>query len=73
MGFWEVILILGALAIFSEMYCARLKTRERVEQQGTQMDGLAERLDKIEARIANLETLVIDKHKHQQFEQALDP
>ncbi len=72
MGFWEVILILGALGIVSEMYRARLKTRERVKQQGTQMDGLAERLDRMEARIANLETLVIDQHKHQQFDRALD-
>lgn len=72
MGFWEVILVLGVLAIVSEMYRARLKTRERVKQQGTQMDTLDARLEKMEARIANLETLVLEGQKHQEFDRALD-
>jgi len=71
MGMWDMIAIVVGLGVVSEMYSARLKAKTRWREQGEYVEGLADRLAKIERRLANLETLVVDREKHAAFEEAL--
>jgi len=71
MGMWDMIVIVVGLGVVSEMYRARLKAKTRWREQGEYVEGLAGRLEKIERRLANLETLVLDREKRAAFEEAL--
>ena len=70
MNLWTAIVAIVVVATISEMYKARLKIR-RHQTEGS-LDEIMRRLDRLEERIANLETLVLEREKHRKFEDLVD-
>ncbi len=66
MSFWTAIVIIVAIGSFAEVYRARLKTGAREVEK--LLESLTERMARIEERMANLETIVLEKEKERKFE-----
>lgn len=71
MSFWTFCAFAVAVGVISEMYRARLKTKVKISQANQESEDIIGRLDRMEQRIANLETIVIDREKHREFDQSL--
>ncbi len=67
---WLVVLCLGCMALGNYYSLERMKLEKRLRREGEDepMKDLVQRLDKIERRMANLETIVLDREKQQEFE-----
>jgi hypothetical protein len=66
MSFWTAIVIIVAIGAFSEVYRSRLKAGYRgVEKL---LEEQAQRMTRVEERMANLETIVLEKEKERKFE-----
>ena len=66
MGLWTAIVIIVAIGTFSEAYRARLKAGSKEFE--TYLEQLTQRMARIEERMANLETIVLEKEKERGFE-----
>ena len=65
MGFWTAIVIMMAIATLGEVYRSRLKARNN--RPDPEIARLAKGMATLEARMANLETIVLEKEKSDRF------
>ena len=65
MSFWTAIVIIVAIGTLSEIYRARLKTN--AEKSEAYFKDLAQRMARLEDRMANLETIVLERERTKQF------
>ena len=65
MSFWTAIVIIVAISALSQIFRARLKATEEKSEAST--NNLVQRLTRLEDRIANLETIVVDKERAEKF------
>ena len=65
MSFWTAAVIIVAITTFGTLYRARIKAR--AHQSGETSDSLLQRIESLEERMANLETIVLEKEKAKQF------
>ncbi len=66
MGFWTAVVIIVAIGTFAEVYRARLKAGSKEVEK--LLENQVERMARIEERMANLETIVLEKEKERKFE-----
>jgi len=66
MSFWTAIVIIVAIGAVSAVYRARIKAGSDKSEE--LFDSLSERVDRMEERMANLETIILDKEKAGKFE-----
>ncbi len=66
MGFWTAIVIIVAIGTFSEVYRVRLKAGSKEIEK--LLEQLTQRMTRIEERMANLETIVLEKEKERKFD-----
>ena len=65
MSFWTAAVIIVAITTFGAIYRARMKTDARKSNEIS--ETLLQRIDRLEERMANLETIVLEKEKAKQF------
>lgn len=65
MSFWTALVIIVAISALSQIFRARLKSTE--EKSEASVNNLVQRVSRLEDRIANLETIVIDQQRAQKF------
>ena len=65
MSFWTAIVIIVAIGTISEIYRARLKAHAGKAEESYQK--LTQRMASLEERMANLETIVLEKEKSRKF------
>ena len=66
MSFWTAIVIIVIIGTVSRMYITRLKSRD---WHTSDIAGeLEKRLEKLEIRMANIETIILDKEKADRFD-----
>ena len=65
MSFWTAIVIIVAISALSQIFRTRLKATE--EKSEASAKNLVQRVTRLEDRIANLETIVVDQEKAQKF------
>ena len=65
MSFWTAIVIIVAIGALSQIFRARLKATEEKSEASTK--NLVQRVTRLEDRIANLETIVVDKERAEKF------
>ena len=65
MSFWTAVVIIVAISALSQIFRARLKATEEKSEAST--NNLVQRVIRLEDRIANLETIVVDQEKAQKF------
>ncbi len=65
MSFWTAAVIIVAITTFGTLYRARIKAK--ANQSGETSDSLIQRIERLEERMANLETIVLEKEKAKQF------
>ena len=65
MSFWTAIVIIVAISALSQVFRARLKATEEKSEASTK--NLVQRVTRLEDRIANLETIVVDKERTEKF------
>ena len=65
MSFWTAAVIIVAIVTFGGVYQSQMKTRTKITDE--RFNELLDRLDRLEERMANLETLVLEKENAKQF------
>ncbi len=65
MSFWTAAVIIVAITTFGTLYRAHIKAN--AHQTGENTEALLQRIERLEERIANLETIVLEKEKAKQF------
>jgi hypothetical protein len=65
MSFWTAAVIIVAIVTFGGVYRSRMKTGTKITDES--FHDLLGRIDRLEERMANLETLVLEKEKAKQF------
>ena len=65
MGFWTAIVLLVAIGTVSEVYRAKLKANANESEKI--FEKMAERVGRLEERMANLETIVLEREKNERF------
>jgi len=65
MGFWTAVVLIVAIGTVSEMYSVRFK--KSAKQSKSLIDELSVRLATMEERMANIETIVLEKEKDRDF------
>ena len=65
MNFWTAAVIIAAIVTFGGVYRSRMKAGTKATDES--LHDLLRRLDRLEERMANLETLVLEKEKAKQF------
>lgn len=65
MSFWTAIVAIVAIVTLSEMYRARLKTGLRKSEE--RFEDLSQRMGRLEERMSNIETIVVDREKQDHF------
>ena len=65
MSFWTAAVIIVAIGALSKIFTDRLKAT--ADKSEASAEGLAQRVARLEDRIANLETIVVDKERTQKF------
>ena len=63
MDLWTMIVVVVALCVGGGMYQARLKANRLNEGDEERIDELARSMDRIEVRMANVESIVLDQEK----------
>jgi len=66
MSFWTAVVIMVAIAAFSRIYRSRLKSLPKYAEEI--IEDVEHRMDKIEERMANIETIVLEKEKEHRFD-----
>lgn len=72
MGLWEAIVLIVFIGVVSEMYRARLKSRSTTAEQADQLGELNARLARLEERMANVESIVLESEKKRAFDARLE-
>jgi hypothetical protein len=65
MRFWTAAVIIVAIGVLGKIFTARLKTT--ADKSEASVKNLAQRVTRLEDRIGNLETIVVDKERTQKF------
>lgn len=65
MSFWTAAVIIVAITTFGALYRTRIKANAR--QSGEISGSTLQRIESLEERMANLETIVLEKEKAKQF------
>ena len=65
MNTMTAVVLIVAIATFGGLYRARLKANSQKTDKG--FEDISSRVSRLEDRIANLETLVLEKEKSKQF------
>ena len=65
MNFWTAVVIIVAIGAFSEVYRARLKAISKKSEE--LLEDFSQRITRLESRMANLETIVLEKERTKQF------
>ena len=65
MSFWTSAVIIVAITTFGTLYRTRIKARTR--QSNEISESISQRIERLEERMANLETIVLEKEKAKQF------
>ena len=65
MSFWTAVVIIVAISALSQIFRTRLKATEEKNEAST--NNLVQRVTRLEDRIANLETIVVDKERAEKF------
>ena len=65
MSFWTAAVIIAAIVTFGGIY--RSRTKASTNKTDADFEALQRRVDRLEERMANLETLVLDKEKAKPF------
>jgi len=65
MSFWTAIVIIVAIGTLSEIYRSRLKANAVKTEESYQK--LVQRMVSLEERMANVETIVLEKEKSRKF------
>ena len=65
MNFWTAAAIIVAITTFGTIYRARIKANAHKFDETS--ESLLQRIDRLEERMANLETIVLEKEKAKQF------
>ena len=66
MTIWTAIVVIVAIGTLSEIYRARLKANATKADEA--MNDLERRMARLEDRMANLETIVLEKERAKQYE-----
>ena len=69
MDFWTAIVIIVAIGVVSEMYGMRLKTAAKKAGHQEAIEALTDRITRLESRMANIESLVIEQEKYKAFDE----
>jgi hypothetical protein len=65
MNMWTMIVLIVAIGTFSELYRHRISAN--VKETKKFFDDIVKRVARLEERMANLETIVLEKAKEKQF------
>ncbi len=65
MNTWTAIVLIVAIGTFAGLYRTRLKANNQKTDED--IENLSRRISRMEDRIANLETIVLEKEKAKQF------
>jgi hypothetical protein len=65
MSFWTAAVIIVAIGAMSQIFKARLKAT--VDKSEASLKNLTQRVARLEDRIGNLETIVVEKERVQRF------
>jgi hypothetical protein len=65
MSFWTAAVIIVAITTFGQVYRIRMKAGAKASDES--YHDMLERLDRLEERMANLETIVLEREKAKQF------
>ena len=65
MSFWTAAVIIVAITTFGTLYRTRLKAGTKQSHEVS--ESLLKRIDRLEERMANLETIMLEKEKSKQF------
>ena len=65
MSFWTALVIIVAISALSQIFRARLKATE--EKSETSVKNLVQRVARLEDRIGNLETILVDQERAHKF------
>ena len=65
MSFWTAAVIIVAIGAMSQIFKARLKAT--VDKSEASLNNLEQRVARLEDRIENLETIVVEKERDQRF------
>ena len=65
MNFWTAVVIIVAIGTFSEVYRTRLKAISKKSEE--LLADFSQRITRLESRMANLETIVLDKERTKPF------
>lgn len=66
MGFWTAIVIIVAIGTFSELYRVRVKSSSKGLER--HLERLTQRMVALEERMANIETIVLEREKERKFD-----
>lgn len=67
MNLWTFICIVAVAGIIGECYKHKV-SKEKRSEKGSRMDSIDAKLNAIEHRISDLETIVIDREKERKFD-----
>jgi len=67
MNLWTFICIVAVAGIIGECYKHKV-SKEKKTEKNSRMDDLEKRLDSIEHRTSDLETLVVDREKERKYD-----
>jgi hypothetical protein len=65
MNFWTAAVIIVAIVTFGGVF--RSRTKAGLKKTDPDFEDLLRRIDRLEDRMANLETIVLEKEKTKQF------
>ena len=65
MSFWTAVVIIVAIGTISEVYRSKIKADASKSQEV--FDNITQRVARLEDRMANLETIVLEKEKAKKF------
>ena len=68
MSFWTAIVIIVAIGVVNEMYKARVKHGARSPKDNRLFELQSQRIERLEERINNLETLILEQEKLRKFD-----
>lgn len=71
MNLWTMIFGIVLVGVISEMYRARLKVRGKLAVSQDRESELAQKVEALEERMKNLETIVLEHEKLRDFDRSL--
>lgn len=71
MAMWTAIVVIVAIVFTYDFYTSKLKYEKKTNAAQTEIQELRNRLEDTEYRLANLESLMLDREKEYRFHQAL--